>query len=166
MAARRWYLVHAKTGHELLARAHLERQAYETFLPRTHRVIRHARKIRNTVAAYFPGYLFVSLDPQGDRWRPINSTVGVLRLVTAAGAPLAAPPGLVEALIAQADERGVLALAQDLKPGETVRVIRGPFADQLGVVERLAPQDRVRVLLEIMNAHVPVDLDSAALARP
>lgn len=102
----------------------------------------------------------------GECHSAINSTVGVLRLVTAAGAPLAAPPGLVEALIAQADERGVLALAQDLKPGETVRVIRGPFADQLGVVERLAPQDRVRVLLEIMNAHVPVDLDSAALARP
>ena len=37
-----------------------------------------------------------------------------------------------------------------------VRLLAGPFAEQIGVLERLGGQGRVRVLLEMMGSAVPV----------
>jgi transcription antitermination factor NusG len=45
-----------------------------------------------------------------------------------------------------------------------VRVICGPFADQLAVVEKMCGPDRVRVLLSIMNRKAPIELRRSALA--
>ncbi len=105
---KRWYLVHAKTRRETVAEAHLARQGFETFLPKEKRVVRHARRSETKLTALFPGYLFVAFDPQADRWRPIDSTAGVVRLVRQSERPTAAPNGLVEAMIAATDALGAL----------------------------------------------------------
>jgi transcriptional antiterminator RfaH len=162
--AKRWYAVQAKTGHEALADLNLRRQRYETFLPCSYRTIRHARQIRTTRSAFFPGYLFTALDTEVDRWRSIDGTIGVLRLIKAEDRPLPAPVGLVEALIAATKDDGALDLAGALAPGSEVRVIGGPFADQLAIVERMTGPDRVRVLLAMMNQRVPLELKRSALA--
>jgi transcriptional antiterminator RfaH len=161
----RWYLVNAQTGREALAVQHLTRQGYRPFLPTMRKTVRHARRIRDVSAAYFPGYLFVALDLATHRWRPIDSTVGVLRLVKAGERPLPAPPGLVEALIDATDDEGILTLSQALKPGDQVRIVQGPFADRLAVVDSLRGEDRVRVLLDLMRQFTPVDLGRGDL-RP
>jgi len=161
----RWFLVNTQTGREQLAAQHLIRQEYRPFIPWTWRSIRHARQIRTTKSAFFPGYLFVPLDLERQRWRPIDGTIGVLRLVKAGAHPLAAPTGLVEDLIGATGGDGALDLVgSDLAIGQSVRVIRGPFADHLAVVERASAGERIRVLLAIMNQSVPVDLQRADLA--
>jgi transcription antitermination factor NusG len=109
-----------------------------------------------TLAPYFPGYLFVQLDRERQIWRPINSTFGVLRLVTGPDGPSAAPSTLIETLKAASDGQGVLNLTRAWTPGGGVRIASGPFADQLGVVDSLSGPDRVRVLLSMMNAEVLV----------
>jgi transcription antitermination factor NusG len=88
---RRWYLVRALTNREAFAAEHLERQGFSTFLPRQPRTIRHARRIRVSLAAYFPGYLFVTLDLARQRWRSINGTLGVAHLVGAGERPTPVP---------------------------------------------------------------------------
>jgi transcriptional antiterminator RfaH len=40
-----------------------------------------------------------------------------------------------------------------------VRLSVGPFAEKLGILDRLNDSGRVRVLLEIMGATVPVQLE-------
>lgn len=154
----RWYLVNTQTRREALACQHLERQGYRSFLPATRKTVRHARKMRDVSAAYFPGYVFIALDPVHDRWRPIDSTVGVLRLVRAGDTPLPAPRGLVETLIEATDDDGILAMSPALKPGDRVRVVQGPFADQLAVVDSLRGEDRVRVLLDLMSQSARLEL--------
>jgi transcriptional antiterminator RfaH len=153
----RWRLVRARTGREIFAAGQLTRQGFRVFLPKQMKTVRHARRIRVALAAYFPGYLFVRLDLAADRWRAVNGTLGVAHLVGAGEHPAAAPHGVVEALIAAADERGVLA-GPPLAAGQTVRIIAGAFADQLAVIERLDGAGRVRVLLEIVGGHAPVSL--------
>ncbi|MEZ5960618.1 MAG: transcription termination/antitermination NusG family protein [Hyphomonadaceae bacterium] len=161
----RWFLVNAQNGRETLAAQHLSRQGFRSFLPTTWRTIRHARQIRNERTAFFPGYLFVAMDLERDRWRAIDGTVGVVRLVKADGRPSLAPSGLVETLIEATGEDGVLDLVGGvLREGESVRIIRGPFADQLATVQHMTANDRVRVLLSIMNQSVPVDVMRADLA--
>jgi transcription elongation factor/antiterminator RfaH len=159
-----WFLVHAKTGREPLAQTNLMRQDFETFLPLTYRTIRHARKIQTRTTAYFSGYLFVQLDLQRDRWRCIDSTTGVLRLVKARERPLQAPQSLVATLKQATDERGVLCLTRNLTAGDQVKLTKGPFADQLGTIESLQPDNRVRVLLSIMSGSVPIDVSRDACA--
>jgi transcriptional antiterminator RfaH len=161
----RWFLVNTQSGREWLAGEHLTRQGFRPFIPCTWRSVRHARKIRTARAAYFPGYLFVPLDLELDRWRPIDGTVGVLRIVKANDRPLAAPLGLVESLRAATGGDGVLDLAgPSLARGQSVRLIRGPFAEQLGVIDCLRDADRVRVLLTLMNQTIPVELSRQDLA--
>jgi transcription elongation factor/antiterminator RfaH len=153
----RWYLVRTLTNREALAAEQLARQGFATFLPRQPKSVRHARRIRISLAAYFPGYLFVTLDLSRQRWRSINGTLGVSHLVGAGDRPTPVPKGVVEALIAASDARGVLA-GPPLQAGQTVRIIAGAFADQLAVIERLDDAGRVRVLLGIVSGQVAVDL--------
>ncbi len=158
-ATRRWYVVNTQATREHVAAAHLQRQGYLVFLPSTWRTVRHARKVRTVKASYFPGYLFVGLDLEFDRWRPIESTVGVLRIIKGADRPLAAPAGLVEALLEGTGPDGVLNLADPVtRPGQSVRITRGPFADQLAIVERSSGEDRVRVLLSVLGQQAPVEI--------
>ncbi|HRD45882.1 MAG TPA: transcription termination/antitermination NusG family protein [Caulobacter sp.] len=156
----RWYVVNTKAGREPQASANLVRQGYGVFLPVLRKTVRHARRQTEKLVAYFPGYLFVQLDLSRDRWRPIESTVGVLRMIKAQTAPLAAPSGLVEALQAQADGQGVvLPRDSELRPGQSVRIANGPFAERLATVDRMSGENRVRVLLAIMGQEMPVELD-------
>lgn len=163
-AVKRWYAVHTKLGSEESAAAHLGRQDFEVFLPRSLRTTRRARKISTAAAPFFPGYLFVRLDLDAQRWRSIDGTFGVKGLIKAHDRPLAAPESVIEALIAATGEGGVLDLACGIAPGARVRVIGGPFADQFAVVERMSGADRVRVLLSLMNRPVPLEIGRRALA--
>ncbi len=164
-ATERWFLVNTQSGREQLASLHLARQGYRPFVPSSWRSIRHARKIRTERVAYFPGYLFVPLDLDRDRWRPIDGTVGVLRIVKASGCPQPAPVGLVEALLDMVGADGALDLAgPELKPEQIVRIIRGPFAEQFAKVESFGGEERVRVLLTMMGQTIPVEVARQDLA--
>src|SRR6516164_10816781 len=77
----RWYAVHTQPNRESRAKNQLENQAYEVFLPRRLKTIRHARRLTNVAAPFFPRYLFIRLDLTQQGWRSVNGTFGVSRLV-------------------------------------------------------------------------------------
>jgi len=77
----RWFVVHTLPYQENRAQIQLENQRYRTFLPKREKTIRHARKLTTVVAPFFPRYMFIILDPEHDRWRPVNSTLGVAGMV-------------------------------------------------------------------------------------
>jgi transcription antitermination factor NusG len=65
-------------------------------------------------------------------------------------------PGVVEALMATADARGILQLGDKLQVGGPVRLMAGPFAEQLAVLDDLDDAGRVRVLLDILGRQVVI----------
>ena len=77
--------------------------------------------------------------------------------------PSPVPVGVVETLIASTGGDGKLPFHPEIKLGQRVRLIGGPFAGQLGVLEQLGSLDRVRVLLQIMSSCIPVDLHKHAV---
>ena len=91
-----------------------------------------------------------------DRWRSVNGTFGVTRLVMQGDRPAAAPHGIVEALIDTCGEDGVLRWQPALQPGRPVRVLTGPFAELIGELDRMSDGGRVRVLLNIMGTGTSV----------
>jgi transcriptional antiterminator RfaH len=160
----RWYVAQTLHHRENLANVHLAAQSFKVFLPRLRKTVRHSRKVRETISPVFPGYIFVALDVERDRWRSINGTFGVARLLSAEGRPIPVPSGVVEALILSLDEVGLLHFDLGLRPGQPVSVVAGPFAQSLGVLQRLDGKGRVRVLLEIMGGAVSVAMDGANLS--
>ena len=158
----RWFAVQTRRGHEAKARFHLHNQGYETFLPLFPKTRRHARRQETVLAAFFPGYLFTCLDIRQTRWRPINGTFGVSRLVMETETrPKPVPDGVVEALRASVDGAQVVrpdGRTGELQMGQQVRVLAGPFAEQLGKLTRLDGNGRVQVLLDIMGGETPVEV--------
>jgi transcription elongation factor/antiterminator RfaH len=159
-----WYVAQTLHHREKVAERHLREQGFRSFFPQFRRTVRHARKLREVVTPVFPGYIFVTFDTERDRWHSINGTVGVCRLLTTLKRPVPVPAGIVQALIGAIDVSGCVVLGANLRVGQAVRVVAGPFVGGLGVLERLDAKGRVRVLLNIMGGQMPLMIDRADLA--
>jgi transcription antitermination factor NusG len=142
----------------------LKNQAFRVFLPRHLKNRRHARKVETISAPLFPRYLFAILDLTKDRWRSINGTVGVDRLLMCSGEPQAVPRGLVESLILAANADGTINFDFRMQEGQTIKVAAGPFVDLAGRLERLDGKGRVTVLLDILGGRIRVELPQALVA--
>jgi transcription antitermination factor NusG len=160
----RWYVARTLPQRELYAARQLSNQGFRNFVPRYWKNRRHARKVETVSAPLFPRYIFVVVDRTRDHWRSINGTLGVDRLLMYGGEPQAVPPGVVESLLVAADAQGNIRFDFNLREGQTVKVMAGPFAQLIGQLERLDDSGRVRVLLEILGGKVRVALPRELVA--
>ncbi|HWL03524.1 MAG TPA: transcription termination/antitermination NusG family protein [Xanthobacteraceae bacterium] len=161
-----WYVVHTQPNGESKASSHLRRQGFEVYLPCGRRWRSHARRRELVLRPLFPRYLFVRFDAETARWRAIFSTVGVSNLICEGDRPLAVPQPVI-AGIQEAEASGSFddALAASrLKPGDAIRIVRGPFADLIGQLQSLVSGDRVKVLLDILGRQVPTMVEAAEVA--
>jgi transcriptional antiterminator RfaH len=156
-----WFVAQTRPNSESRAARHLERQGYRVYLPRYLKRRRHARKVDFVAAALFPRYIFVGIDIATQRWRSIQSTFGVVRLVTNGELPTPVPEGIIESLQQREDERGFVEVrgGTKLSPGAKVRVVSGAFIDALGQFECMGDRDRVAILLDLLGQKVRVILD-------
>jgi transcription antitermination factor NusG len=160
----RWFVARVLPRQENRAQFNLHRLGFRNFVPRLRRTVRHARRLRDTLQPLFPGYIFIVIDLSKDRWRSVNGTFGVASLIMGAEQPRAAPPGVVEALVASCEGCGAVRFDDGLEIGQKVRILSGPFAESLCRLARLDDRGRVRVLLEIMGMEVAAQLDRSAIA--
>jgi transcriptional antiterminator RfaH len=144
----------------------LSRQGFKAYLPQY--IKRHMVKgqVEKSVAPLFPGYLFIAVDLACQRWRAINSTFGIQRLISHGETPTPVPSGVVESLIARHDEGGFVRLEPQrrLLKGDAVRVLEGAFANCLGLFEGIADSDRVAILLDMLGRKVRVVVESESIA--
>ena len=111
--------------------------------------------------------LTIMLDPDSVHIRSINSTLGVSRLVSFAGrSPAQVPEELISGLMKRCDPTGKLLPPSSLETGDPVRVAQGPLADLVGTVEKIAPDQRVWVLLDILGKSTRVTLQAEDLRHP
>ena len=162
---KRWYAVNTQPCQEARADENLRRQRFHSWLPRLRRVRKHARRTDHVLAPLFPGYLFVRLDPEIERWRSINSTFGVIRLLCNGDIPLPVADGLVEEIMQRRDESGLVVLpTRRVAIGKTVKVGSGSFAQLEGLVQEMPRRDRVILLLNLLGRKVRASVPLAGLA--
>jgi transcriptional antiterminator RfaH len=161
-----WYVVHTQPHAEAKAAAHLTRQGYTIYLPRYLKQRRHARRLETVAAPLFPRYMFVAIDRMTQRWRSIQSTVGVSHLVCNGEQPATIAAGVIDELQSRQDERGLIHL--DVRPrfasGDKVRVVEGVFDACLGIFQGMADHERVAILIDLLGRKVRVVLDGDAVA--
>jgi transcriptional antiterminator RfaH len=158
----RWYVVRTQVNGEVKAARNLLRQGYDIYLPRYLKRRRHARKVDFVAQPLFPRYIFVAIDMATQRWRSIQSTFGVSRLVCNGDDPALVPDGVVPALRAREDDKGFVKMEvrPAFAPGDKVRVLAGAFMDSAGLFNGLADHDRVSILLDMLGHKVRVLLDA------
>lgn len=156
-----WFAVQTQPHAEMKALAHLERQGFETYLPRFLKRRRHAGRVDIVPRPLFPSYLFVAIDTAAQRWRCVNSTVGVRKLVCRGETPAALDAKIIDHLKSQHDETGYIKL--DTRPrfavGDVVRVLDGAFSSVLGIYEGMTDRQRVAILLDLLGRKVRVQID-------
>lgn len=159
-----WYCVHTNPREERRAFAHISDAGLRAWLPEINiPKRRHGRPVR-LLEPLFPGYLFVAMDPaQPSDWFAVRWGRGVRDIVSDGAGPLLVPEPVIGALHARFGQR-VTEASSCLVPGVRVRVVNGPMVDLEGlIVEALAPQSRVRVLMQLLHREVIVEMDAFAV---
>ena len=161
-----WYAVHTHPRAEEKAAAHLRRQGFKIYLPRYLKRRRHARRIETVPSALFPRYLFIAIDLEAQRWRAVQSTIGVVHLVCNGCTPAAVDNRVIDELKQHENEQGFIHLDQRprYRPGEKVHVLDGLFAARFGFFEGVTDNERVTILLELLGRKVRVVLDAESVA--
>lgn len=156
-----WHLVQVKRNCLDRARINLERQSVLTFMPRQQETDIRRGRLRPAMRPLFPGYLFIVLQPQSASWRAIGSSFGVARVVAfGANGPAAVPIGLISELAARCDPEGHLRNGLEVRAGEQVRVVHGPFRDVIAEITALPEPGRLRLLFELLGRTVRAEIDS------
>jgi transcriptional antiterminator RfaH len=156
-----WYVAQTHPRSENKAALHLKRQGFEVYLPQYLKRRSHARKLEIVPAPLFPQYVFVAIDLQAQRWRAVNSTVGVSRLICHGGFPVEVSCDVVSSLQCRHDEGGFVRRQREaFRTGQKIRVRDGAFSDFPGFFESMNDGDRVAVLLELLGRKVRVMLSA------
>ena len=169
--AKRWYVVHAYSGYEkhvmrsLVERvklAGMEDQFGEILVPTEEVVEMRNGQKRKSERKFFPGYVLVQMEMNEGTWHLIKDTPRVMGFIGGtADKPAPITEKEAEAILRRVADSGDKPKPKTLfEPGETVRVVDGPFADFNGVVEEVNyEKNKVRVTVTIFGRATPVELD-------
>jgi transcriptional antiterminator RfaH len=143
-----WACAQLVPQRERLALHTLALAGYEVYRPLLRvRRVSHGRRIELR-PALFPGYAFVLIELQ---WHTARWAPGVAKIVLDGAAP-ARVPDTVIAEIRSRERGGLVELAPKLKRGDAVRILRGPFREQLALYDGMSGAERVAVLLALFGS--------------
>lgn len=159
-----WYLIQTKPKSHQLASRHLKQQGFEVFLPQILKTAREIRKFSTSASPLFPNYLFMGHKSEIRQWKSINSTRGVSRAVTLDGRYRPIDQKLIESLKCRCNSEGIIQETAFISPGDRLKIDCGPFSEFLCEVERVVPDKRVWVLIDLMEQKIRANLKVSDLS--
>lgn len=164
---KRWFVAHTHANAEGLAVLNLERQGFGTYLPAYAKRRSHARKVETVRAPLFPGYVFVEMDTEAQRWRAVLSTAGVRRLVSLGAEPAPLPGSVLDEIRRREGRDGLVSLEPrpGFPPGSQVTIDVGRDTELSALFEEVDDRRRAVVLVDLlgrrMRLALPLDRVSA-----
>ncbi len=166
----KWYVVHTYSGHENKVKVNIEKMVenrnmqnliLEVVVP-TENVIEvkdGQRKIKTR--KMFPGYVIIKMIVTNESWYLVRNTQGVTGFVGHGSEPI---PLTDEEVARMGIEKVFIEL--DVKVGEMVRVISGPFESFMGTVEDINHDKQVlTVKVSMFGRDTPVELEFAQVEK-
>jgi transcriptional antiterminator NusG len=169
--SKRWYVVQAYSGYEkrvassLVDRVQLHDMGDlfgEILVPTEEVVEIRAGQKRKSERKFFPGYVLVQMELNDDTWHLVKETPRVLGFIGGkADKPAPISDKEAEAILNRMHDSEEAPRPKTVfEPGESVRVIDGPFNDFNGVVEEVNyEKSRLRVSVTIFGRSTPVELE-------
>jgi transcriptional antiterminator NusG len=164
-----WYVINTYSGHENKVKANLEhridsmnqRVRFRRVVVPTEQVIetKDGQKVQ-AEKRVLPGYVLVNMDLNDDAWTVVKNTPGVTGFVGAGSKPVPLSQGEVDRILHTGAASGERLRTQvEFSLGESVKVTSGPLSDFDGeVVDVNADQQKLKVLVDIFERQVPVEL--------
>jgi len=164
----RWYVIHTYSGYENKVRKNLEHRIatmgmqdriFEIIVPVEEEVEMRGGKRVTLQRKIFPGYVLVNMTLTDDSWYVVRNTPGVTGFVGSGTKPIPLEPQEVQAILSRMTEEAPK-IKVSFAPGQTVKIVEGPFADFTGTVDELYPEKgKVRVLVSFFGRETPIELD-------
>ena len=172
----RWYVVNVYSGSEKKVAESLREQAtlkkmddkiLEVFVPTENVVeIRKGTKV-NAEHKFFPGYILVKMELTDETWLVVKNTPRVSGFLGSRNKPQPISDAEVQKIINQVQEG--LERPQtnvNFETGEQIRVIDGPFASFVGIVEDIETEkNRLKVSVSIFGRYTPVELEFSQVEK-
>ncbi len=162
-----WYVVHTYSGFEekvkeaiddKVKRKGLQDKISRVLIP-TERVVElKSGKKREMDKKFYPGYILVEMVLDDETWHLIRSIPRVTGFVGGTR-PIALPEEEVEIVLQQLERAPQQPPKTQYERGENVRIIDGPFANFIGVVDEIdIDHGRLKVMVSIFGRQTPVEL--------
>ena len=160
----KWYVVHTYSGHENKVKANIEKLVenrgmqelvLQVIVPTEDRVeLKDNTRVVKT-RKIFPGYVIVKMIVTNESWYLVRNTQGVTGFVGEGSEPI---PLTDEEVRRLGIEKTVIVL--NINPGDTVKIISGPFKGFTGLVEEVnADRQTLRTKVDMFGRATPVELE-------
>jgi transcription termination/antitermination protein NusG len=171
---RAWFIVHCYSGYEQKVRHNLEQRIesmgmqdfiFQVVVPTVEEIELNDGKRRTVERCLYPGYLMVQMQLSDDSWYVVRNTPGVTGFVGMGNNPTPLRPEAVQRILRRMESTAPEVRAT-FKRGQKVRIVEGPFADFIGVVDDIDEErTKVRVLVSFFGRETPVELDFLQVER-
>jgi transcription termination/antitermination protein NusG len=165
-----WYIIHTYSGHENKVKLNLERRIesmnmqdkiYRVEVPqKTVTKMKDGKRIEKD-EQLFPGYVLVEMLMDDDSWFVVRHTPGVTKFVGAEKRPIPAKDAEIRRILYRAGspQKSAQKVQIDLKVGDAIRIISGPFADFEGSVTEVSMEkEKIKASVSIFGRETPVEL--------
>lgn len=167
-AQKRWYIVHTYSGHENKVKVNLEKRIeYMNMGEKIFRVevpqktvtqIKGGKK-QEKEEKIFPGYVLVEMIMDEDSWYVVRHTAGVTKFVGSAKRPIPARDSEIKKIINRSSSQSQK-VELDVKAGDKIRIVSGPFADFIAdIIEVYPDKSKLRANVSIFGRETPVELE-------
>ena len=116
----------------------------------------------------FPGYLFVKINTELDKWNRIKSTRGVSHMVVFGQRLAEIPNQVIAYLKSEADENDVFRqkiTRQEFQKGDKLVIEKGMFKDKEATFLAKKSKERVRILLRFVNHLISADIPASDVGQ-
>jgi len=166
---KRWYVVHTYSGYENKVKTNLEKRIeYMNMGEKIFRVevpqkpvtkIKDGKKTEREEKIY-PGYVLVEMIMDEDSWYVVRHTAGVTKFVGSAKKPIPAKDSEIKKILYKTQQNTVAKIELDIKVGDKVRIVSGPFSDFIGDITEVYPdKSKLRATVSIFGRETPVELE-------
>jgi transcription termination/antitermination protein NusG len=169
-----WYVVHSYSGYENKVKKNLEQRIasmgmqnkiFRVVVPTEEEVEIRDGQRRTARRRVFPGYILVQMILDDESWYVVRNTPGATGFVGLGTEPSPLPQDEVDKILRRMEVEQPR-VKVSFRVGEKVRIIEGPFADFIAVVDELYPErGKVRVLVSFFGRETPVEMDFLQVER-
>lgn len=157
-----WWTLQTSPHNELLVCRHLSVLGHECYAPEfADGRRRRPGSVRDRRHHWvFPGYVFFRSCSDRGAWTAVRRVPGVVRVLEQDGAPALLPDSVISELRTRIAARDLRAPGSGWRPGESVRIVRGPLAPLDAIFEQEVDAfERVRILVRLLGRDLSVSID-------
>ncbi len=166
-----WYVVNTYSGHESKVKEKLEAKIesmgmqdyiYRIVIPETTEVEVKDGVKKEKVKKMFPGYILVEMNMSDEAWYIVRNTPGVTGFIGSSGKGAKPTPLLPQEIDRILVNMGMsrVNVDDDLKVGDQVSIVDGPFKGMIGRVDNIdSENNRLNIIIDLFGQETSVDVE-------